>query len=265
MHAQVVIYTLRLGFSNRWSRRPIVGECDVDVSVTTYGVRTRRVWRTLETIGRGTRLPRSIVLWHEDPAWVMNPPASLRRLQRRGLTIKHCPDYGPHKKYFPHVMEGNLRRPLVTADDDVLYPRGWLRGLLANYRPDLVVAYRVKVITDGPYASWPACASTVPSFGLLPTGVSGVIYPPSVLEALYSRGDQFMRVCPRADDFWLHYAAVAVGVPTRQVWEAAANWWPTRPNEKGLEIHNALGGGNDAISEVVRNVWLGPTPTGERE
>jgi hypothetical protein len=177
---------------------------------------------------------------------------------KRGLTIKHCVDYGPHKKYFPYVMEANLERPLVTADDDVLYPRGWLAGLVAAHRPDEVVAYRARMMSDDPYVSWPLCTSTIPSENLIPTGVSGVLYPPKVLKVLRERGDEFMRVCPRADDFWLHYAAVASGVLTRQVSESAATWWPTRPKERGLMHNNLLEGGNDTISKAAEKAWLGP-------
>lgn len=257
MYLQISLYTLGLKVVNLCSQRPITGSCDVDVSMTTYGGRTRRAWRALETIGRGTLRPRSIVLWHHDEAVVRNPPNTLRRLMKRGLVIKHCVDYGPHKKYFPHVMEENLERPLVTADDDVLYPRGWLARLVAAYPPVNVVAYRTRVMSDDPYASWPLCETTDPSENLMATGTSGVLYPPEVLAVLRERGDEFMRVCPRADDFWLHFAAVASGVQTRQVSDLAAQWWPTRPKQRGLMHDNQLDGGNDAISTAARKAWLG--------
>lgn len=258
MHMQILLYTLWLYAVNMCSRRPIIGDCDIDVSITTYGERTRRTWRTLETIGRGTLRPRRIVLWHEDEKVVANPPRALRRLERRGLTIRLCCDYGPHKKYFPYVMERNLEGPLVTADDDVLYPRGWLAGLVATQQHDEVLAYRAKIMSDDPYVLWPLCRSTVPSENLMATGVSGVLYPPRVLKALRQRGDEFMQVCPRADDFWLHYAAAASGVLTRQVAESAATWWPTRPRQQGLESYNRLGGGNDAIRKAAESAWLRP-------
>ena len=256
MFAQIGVYTGWLKLVNLFSNRPIVGDCDVDVSVTTYGDRTRRVWRTIETIGRGTTAPRKLILWHEDADVVRNPPRPLRRLVRRGLTLKHCVDYGPHKKYFPYLLEESLERPLVTADDDVLYPRDWLAGLLRANRPDEVTAYRARAMSEGPYESWALCSNTAASENLLATGVSGVLYPPKVLAALRERGDAFMQVCRYADDFWLHYAAVAVGVPTRQVAESAANWWPIRPNQQGLEQRNITGGGNDAIAKDAREAWL---------
>jgi hypothetical protein len=256
MYLHIGVYAVGLTVINLCSRRAITGDCDVDVSMTTYGDRTRGVWRTLETIGRGTLLPRSIVLWHDDAAVVRNPPKPLRRLMKRGLVIRHCADYGPHKKYFPHVMAGHLDRPLVTADDDVLYPRDWLAGLVAASSPANVVAYRSRVMSADPYAAWPLCTTTEPSENLMATGTSGVLYPPHVLAALRDRGDEFMRVCPRADDFWLHFAAVASGVQTRQVSELAAQWWPTRPRQRGLMHENQLDGGNDAISAAARAAWL---------
>ena len=225
------------------------------MSLTTYGERTGAVWKTLETIGRGDLQPRRLVLWHADADVVRNPPPTLKRLVKRGLTLRHCRDYGPHKKYFPYVQEVTIQRPLVTADDDVYYPRGWLARLMAVYRPDQVAAYRAHVICDARYLNWPPCSSTEPAENILPTGVSGVIYPPSVLEVLRNQGDEFMRVCPRADDFWLHYAAVASGLLTRQVRETSATWWPSRLRDKGLWSANQFE--NDVVGERVRTAWLG--------
>lgn len=268
MVIQIGLYSMWLKIANWCSRRPVTGSCDVDVSVTTFGDRTRRAYQTLETIGRGTILPRNLVLWLEDEATVNDPPRALRRLQKRGLTIRQCEGYGPHTKYFPYVVSEKLERPLVTADDDQLYPRRWLADLVAAHQPDEVTAYRARIINDGPYTSWSTCTHMEASGDLLALGVSGVIYPAKVLVALRERGDSFMRVCPNADDFWLHYAAVASGVLTRQVSDVPARWWPVqplvastawwrlRPKKRGLWIENQIKGGNDAISGAVADEWL---------
>lgn len=268
---QINLYTLWLKLVNWYSRRPITGSCDVDISITTFGNRTRHVHRTLETIGRGLVLPRNVVLWLEDETIVQNPPRALRRLQRRGLAIRLSDGYGPHTKYFPYLISEKLERPLVTADDDQLYPRRWLADLVAAHNPDEVTAYRTRIMNAGPYSSWPTCTSTEPSHDLLALGVSGVIYPTKVLFALRERGDSFLRVCPYADDFWLHYAAVASGVRTRQVSDVPARWWPVqplvastawwrvRPKKRGLWIENQIMGGNDAISGAVAEEWATPS------
>jgi hypothetical protein len=114
--------------------------------------------------------------------------------------------------------------PLVTADDDVIYPRSWLDGLLAAHQqfPNCVNCYRARVmlLKDGriaPYREWPLCESADPSYRTVATGVSGVIYPTGLLEELKSAGTGFEACCPRADDLWLHVRAIRSGFHVRQI------------------------------------------------
>lgn len=249
----------RLSMTNRRSATPIIGVGDANVSLTTYGKRTAAVWKTIETIGAGTVRPRRIILWLDDAVVVANPPTALRRLQARGLEIRHCKDFGPHKKYFPYVMEIFPHEPsttLVTADDDAYYPPTWLEDLLAAHQPDHVTTYRARVRSERPYVQWPVCATTAPSYRVFATGVSGVAYPPKVLRAVRKRGDEFMRVCPRADDFWLHFAAVATNVPIRQVRNVSALWW-AMPLAASNGLWDKKGAANDAISSQAETAWLG--------
>ncbi|MBX9919057.1 MAG: hypothetical protein K2Y33_04375 [Mycolicibacterium frederiksbergense] len=87
------------------------------------------------------------------------------------------------------------------------------------------------------------------------TGVSGVAYPPRLLETLRARGDEFADICPFADDFWLHYAAVATGVPIRQVRDTSVLWW-AMPIAAGRGLWDGKGTANDAIAERTRQAWL---------
>lgn len=248
----------RLRATNHRSSSPIVGDGDATVCLTSYGKRIDTVWKTIETIGAGTVKPRRMILWLDDMAACANPPATLLRLCARGLELRFCRDYGPHKKYYPYVCEvfpDEPERTLVTADDDVFYPRTWLEELLRAHRQDEVTAFRARVRTDAPYRSWPTCTTTEPSERVFATGVSGVAYPPRLLATLRQRGDQFLEICPRADDFWLHYAAVASGVPIRQVREAPALWWAV-PRTAGSGLWDGVGSANDAIAECTRRAWL---------
>jgi hypothetical protein len=254
---QIAAYTWWLRIVNCWSRRPITGDREVDVSLTSYGRRTHEVWKTLETIGRGNERPRRVILWLDDEVSVTCPPTHLRRLIRRGLEVRHCPDWGPHKKYFPYIMQEECAVTLVTADDDVFYPKHWLSGLLAAHRDGQVTAYRARIRCDSPYSCWPKCGTDQPSDRVFATGVSGVAYPPELLSVLRSRGDAFLSVCPRADDFWLHYAAVANNVPIRQVSAVAKEWWPHPSTFRdGLWAENLKKGTNDAVSEPAKRAWL---------
>jgi hypothetical protein len=149
---------------------------------------------------------------------------------------------------------------LVTADDDVFYPRWWLHRLVESYlaNPGDVVAYRAWTVARNsagyaPYAEWKLCASTESSYGHFATGVSGVLYDQTMVELL-RRSHGFTDVCPRADDIWLHFVAVSSGIGIRQVSDQAAEFWP-RPGtiEHALAHGNTTGGGNDvALAATAR-------------
>ena len=86
----------------------------------------------------------------------------------------------------------NLREqfyaPLVTADDDLLYPRYWLTMLIeANRKFPRYVncfwAQRCRLITAGlaDMRLKQECNSTIPSFRNYPHWRIGIIYPPRFL------------------------------------------------------------------------------------
>lgn len=195
------------------------------VSLTTYGKRCETVYYTLESIARGRLLPSRIILWLDEPPAMANLPAELKRLEKRGLEIRLTENLGPHTKYYPYLeITESFNLPLVTADDDVLYPRDWLSGLASSYksRPDLIHCYRAHVvaIVDGaiaPYATWKPCVTTDESYLNFSTGVSGAIYPPAFLGALKRNGKDFLSCCLRADDIWLHVTAIRSGFKIRQL------------------------------------------------
>lgn len=211
---------------NRFARSAVVADgTGPVVSLTTYGKRTQDVYIAIESIARGKLLPSRLILWLDDATILNSLPRSLRRLQRRGLEILRCKNYGPHKKYYPFVeSQKEFDVPLVTADDDVIYPRTWLSALSAAHEqfPACVNCYRARVmkLSNGkiaPYREWPLCESVDPSVTTVATGVSGVIYPPALLWDLKSAGSEFELRCPRADDLWLHVQAVRSGLQIRQI------------------------------------------------
>lgn len=238
---------------NRLGLRSVLGD-GPDVSLTSHGARVDSVHLAIESIGSGVLRPRALYLWLDDPDVAANPPRSLKRLVRRGLTIRLSENYGPHTKYYPYVQERTgFSAPLVTADDDILYPVTWLAGLAEAFaeHPDRVHCYRAhRIEFDGsaikPYVAWTPCLDTEPSLAHFQTGVSGVLYPPAFLQHLHERGETFRAVCPRADDVWLHKCAVDLGMPVQQVRNAPEHY-PMTPGsqESTLMAANVDGGAND--------------------
>jgi hypothetical protein len=245
-----------LALRNRLSGEPVVGSSAVVVSLTSYGRRIRTVHLAIESIARGTIRPQRLILWLDDAQAVSHPPAGLRRLQQRGLEIAHTEDVRSHKKYYPYVQTTPKHLlPLVTADDDVLYPRSWLEELWTawNVAPDCVWCVRGRVAQIDPagrfrpYADWPLARVTRPAHSIVPTGTSGVLYPPSVLDALRRAGDAFRALAPDTDDLWLHHVALVAGVRAGQV-TSHARHFPVLPFGQGHGLFRSnVSEGNDAV------------------
>ena len=124
-----VVQVVRFFLINRLATTPVTEPGGPVVSLTTFGKRSEKVFFAIESIANGDARPSRLILWIDDEVLLNNPPATIRRLAKRGLEVKPCKNYGPHKKYYPYVeSEQTFSAPLVTADDDVLYPQYWLKN-----------------------------------------------------------------------------------------------------------------------------------------
>ncbi len=246
----------------RFGRRSLVAPGGPVVSLTTFGVRARSVHLTLASIGRGSVRPSRLIVWIDDAELVSSPPRGLSRLRRRGVEVRLCDDLGPHKKYFPYVSSiARHRLPMVTADDDVLYPPRWLETLVADHRrhPDAIVAHRVnRIVVDraavAPYERWGRATSERRTPRNYAVGVKGILYPPEFLDVLRERGDGFMDVAPGSSDTWLHHCSLRAGVPVLPVVTlCGARFWPIRglrPSPALLD-QNVRAGRNDRVRAAL--------------
>ncbi len=224
------------------------------VSLTTYGRRIPTAFASIESIGLGRVRPSRVVLWVDSADALADLDPRLARLVDRGLEVRLSANFGPHTKYYPYVSElWDGASTLVTADDDIIYPPGWLARLQrASTRfPNDVHCHRAHVVDvqEGAvtsYSSWAPCRSTAPDPRNFATGVSGVIYPRRMLALLGGRDAEFMQACPRADDVWLHFVAVDNGIGVRQV-RRQGRHFPVAKNTQveNLQQHNVAGQGND--------------------
>jgi hypothetical protein len=246
--------------SNRFERSPVTQPGGPVVSLTTFGKRAQTVHFALESIGRGQLRPSRLILWLDDAALLGNLPAGIRRLQKRGLEVKGCKDYGPHKKYYPYLESlEDFKTPLVTADDDLIYPRVWLKRLAEAFQqfPEAINCHRARLLVlnqdrVAEYGSWGAIDSTDPSFRHVATGVAGVIYPPRFQRALKQKATGFVNCCPRADDLWLHVQALRSGYKVRQISRKRfRHVYIPGTQSDGLIQQNVLLRGNDLQVEAT--------------
>jgi hypothetical protein len=240
-----ILWVAWLWWLNKYGRSPITAAKGPVVSLTTHGKRMQTVYLTIESIARGYTLPSRLILWLDDRALYDNLPATIQRQVHRGLEVRFCKNYGPHTKYYPYLeSEETFFVPLVTADDDMLYPRYWLNGLANAFQkhPDVVNCFWALVIQLGgtgiiKFSQWKICDSTKPSVRHHALGFSGVIYPPAFLSILKKAGTSFEDCCPKADDIWLHVQALRAGYKIRQIRRRALRL-PSIPGTQGIALWN---------------------------
>ena len=163
-------------------------------------------------------MPDKVILWlaeEQFPDKEGSLPKCLSALKKKGLTIKWCKDMRSYKKLLPALGQypGSV---IVTADDDVLYPKNWLALLLNAYvqQPNMIHCHRAHKMRFKyeqllPYLKWYRAVKDVePSYTNFLTGVGGVLYPPYCLHKDVLNVKKARRICPTNDDIWFWAMAV---------------------------------------------------------
>ena len=185
------------------------------ISLTSYPARINVVHKAILALLEQTKKADKLILWlaNEDfPNKEKDLPRELTELTKRGLTISWCKDIKSYKKLIPTLKE-YPEYAIVSADDDIYYPKDWLEKLYMEYikQPNMVHCHRAHVITFKygnilPYLEWNFCqegAKTKPSFRNFPTSGGGVLYPPYVFYRDILREDLFLKLLTSTDDIWL--------------------------------------------------------------
>lgn len=176
---------------------------------------------------------------------------------------------GPYRKLVP-VLERcrDMDCLIVTADDDTVYPRGWLAHLVEAYRSHrCVIAYRGRAMRVvgrqfDAYKRWSKVPTWHDNFGdidpqyhglfTLATGVFGVLYHPKFFPDLAFM-KRLMDVAPLQDDLAFKAAALVNEVPTHIVAElegddAAASF---REINSGTQLYDDNVDGNDLVWKKI--------------
>ncbi len=195
---------------------------DLIVSLTSYPERINYVHKAIESIMIQPIEPEKIVLaLGEDkfPNKEKDLPESILNLQEKGLEILWCKDIRSFTKLIP-TLRKYPDKTIVTADDDIIYPQGWLENLYKTYlkKPKMVHCHRAHRVTFDQnkeiinYKNWHWVISNVsPSFNNFLTGVGGVLYPVNIFYKDILKEDLFKQLCPNADDIWFWAMCVLNG------------------------------------------------------
>jgi hypothetical protein len=256
----------RLAFAARVSRcrgiREKADEEEIIISLTTTEWRLQKVHCAVESLLRQTFKPHRIILWVTDQLTGADLSVPLLRQQQRGLEVRFRRDLRSFTKLL-YALQEHPSALVVTADDDTLYPRGWLRQLHASYRagPAFIHCQQARWISssaDGrlkPYLEW---KSEIPgqvgsAMRLLPLGVGGVLYPPGRLHSEVFNESVFLKICPTVDDIWFKAMSLLNGVSCRKT-TLEFQGYPTlrSTRQDGLSRSNLIHGVYD---KQIRDVF----------
>jgi GT2 family glycosyltransferase len=188
------------------------------VSLTSFPERMYDIHYTLYSLLNQSFKPDKLILWlseEEFPNRLEDVPIKVKNFQKYGLTIEFVEDnLKPYNKLI-YSLEKYPEDIIVTADDDVFYPKNWLKQLYDNYDGENVVCHRAHRITFedngkiNPYLQWQheTKSKQIDILNFF-TGVGGVLYPPRVFYKDVLNNELFLKISPSADDIWFWAMAV---------------------------------------------------------
>lgn len=191
------------------------------ISLTTFPARIKDVSICLTSLLRQQYKADKVILWlalEQFPNKERDLPRRLKRLTKLGLEIKWYHDIRSYKKLIP-AIKLFPESVIITADDDIIYPKTWLSLLVASYQTNKKAvhchrAHRIRLNSDLQpqlYDNWdPAIPSTKGHSSLLhfPTGCGGILYPKNFYYSDLFDEALFKKLAPDADDFWFWAMAV---------------------------------------------------------
>ena len=230
------------------------------VSLTSFPPRFNKLHLTLKGLLSQSITPDYVLLWIAEADFKYLTPKILQLEQQcEWFEIRKCEDIRSYKKLIPSLVE-YPERYIVTADDDLFYPKDWLYKLTSKISDKKeIIAHRVHtpLFTENavlPYAEWSHNSQGVGEV-LFATGIGGILYPPNSFSEQVFNEAVFMDICSSADDIWFFW--MARRNQTYVTWSECdlnlVNWRGT--DESGLAVENVEHGKNDLCIGKMRKKY----------
>lgn len=240
-----------------------VGECvvpEIDISLTSISPRIHRLAPVIRSILAQDLAPARVLIHLSRGPCLLDQgiadlPDDLAALvDGARVQVVWVENTGPYRKILPWAADhAGTDRWVVTADDDTLYPQGWLARLVAGRQATgAVTAWSGhSIVAKGGrvagYGRWfKAALPDGPALRVLPIGKDGVLYsgrdfPPEVLDIATAQA-----IAPTADDLWLRWHMAGRGVRAQVVGQGVAL---PEVAKGGPSLWRAFNreGGNDAV------------------
>ncbi|MCQ2596888.1 MAG: hypothetical protein MJ181_03490 [Treponema sp.] len=238
---------------------------DCIVVLTSYGTRINELQYTLYSLITQTVKPIKIVVYIAENDFE-NIPLSILRFEKYGVEFHKTEDLKSYKKLLPALVE-YPQYNLVTADDDLFYPKKWLENLYnehMKYPEDVVCQQYIEITYDKNIKNFKNWIINPKSHKSLRTmcqlGGSGTLYPRNSLYKDICDYELIKELAPYSDDIWFYFMCLLNGTKIRQV----SNSWKTLRyvnvyreygivEGKTLTQINVAGGKNDEQFRKILN------------
>ena len=189
------------------------GNRQLIVSLTSFPERMVDIDYCIFSILNQSLKPNKIVLWlaeEQFPRKERDIPESVLRLKEFGLTIKWCNDIKSFKKLIPSLKE-YPNDYIVTADDDLYYPKDWLENIWKQHLkyPDAIIASiarKMSVDDDNHLCKYVQSklidSEEEPSYMNFPVCGGGTLFYRGFLSEKIYDEELFTELCPTVDDIW---------------------------------------------------------------
>lgn len=270
LHLRFVFNSLIRYNSNLMSKyvgiNPVKRDVPIIVSLTSYEARFKDLEISLYSLLNQSLKPDRIILWLSDEIESLNDlPYEITKYIKNGLEIRFVKDIGSYTKAI-YAFKEYQEAIIVTADDDIYYPKKWLERLYHSYiahPKDIQVhrAHRVKLKDNKilPYEKWEKHVQEESArFDNFLTGVGGVLYPPNCFLSEVFRNDIFLKYAPTADDIWFWFMALISNRRIRVVQNHIKTLSCTNllrqilPNRKTLYSINSTGRNDEQIENLMK-------------
>ncbi len=215
---------------------------NIIVTLASYPPRINTIYFCIQSLIRQDYPVSRIILNLSNDEFPSKELPILKKLRKLGIEINFVNQNLKSYNKFYYIANSNPKSIIITADDDVLYPEDWVRGLINTYNqyPNSVVCYRAHLMRFGEngellnYSDWLHHSSGIkgPSRFLVAVGVGGVLYPPNFFSNISTEKKIFLKLAPTADDLWLKAFGLKNGYDVVKVNEFSKIWFDTKNSQK---------------------------------
>jgi len=242
---------------------------NIIVSLTSFPERMNDIHYVLYSLLTQDFKPTSVILWlanSQFPHREKDIPQKVLSLKENGLEIKWFEDIVSFKKLIPALIE-YPNDIIVTADDDIYYPKHWLKELWHTHLkyPNDIISHRARKITlnsnsINKYSEWELCLGESESSYLnFATNGAGSLIPPNSYDKRIFNYNLAKELCSSTDDVWFWAMSVLNRTKTHVVknnmpWLTYVN--PARDfnilNQKTLWGINEHGVNDKNIKKIIK-------------